>query len=80
MGYSPWGSKESDTTELLILYTKQYLRNSKFYVCDALHHQKVGTGVLLPVQMAAPCTLSLHRVPEFRCPEQSLDARNPSLK
>ena len=80
VGYSPWGSKESDMTEQLTLNTNQYLRNSKFSVCNVLHHQKVGAGMLLTIQMAVPCTLSLHRVPEFLCREQSLGTRNPSLK
>ena len=79
-GYRPWGSKESDTTEQLTLNSNQYLRNSKFSVCNVLHHQKVGAGMLLTVKMAVPCTLSLHRVPEFLCREQSLGTRNPSLK
>ena len=78
--YSPWGSKGSDMTEQLTLNTNQYLRNSKFSVCNVLHHQKVGAGMLLIIQMAVPCTLSLHRVPEFLCREQSLGTRNPSLK
>ena len=47
-GYSPWGHKESDTTEQLSLsiYTKRYDRDIDTYM-DAVHADSPGknTGV-----------------------------------
>ena len=54
MGYSPWGCKESDTTELLILFKSFHI--VWLWVLDQIYVLQISSPILWPVH---PCLRTL---------------------